>query len=209
MAHDALETVMLRNNFYRDNYRKIATALMAAMVTIIMLVGTIFYLISHQPSPKYFATTDTGKIIPLIPLDQPNINSDAIRQWATNAAVSFYSYNFVNYRQTFSDSKKYFTSEGWQAFLQQLQDSGNLKTVQDKKLIVSAVPTGVPVIQNEGVFKGRYFWRIQIPMLISYEGEGGSFHNNLLVTMTIQRISTLDREDGVGVEAFVAEEQGQ
>lgn len=207
MAQDALETVMLRNSFYKDGYRKITSALIAALLIIVMLAGIIFYLIAHQPTPKYFATTDSGKIIPLIPLDQPNINSTAILQWATNAAVALYSYNFVNYRQAFTENRQYFTSEGWGAFLQQLQSSGSLSTVQSKKLIVSAVAAGVPVIVNEGAFKGRYFWRVQIPLLVNYEGESGSFQNHLLITVTIQRMSTLEREDGVGIEAFVAEER--
>ena len=69
MVHDPLELVKLRSNFYRDSYRKVTMALLGSVVIIIALVGLVFFLISTKPIPKYFATTDSGRIIPLIPLD--------------------------------------------------------------------------------------------------------------------------------------------
>jgi intracellular multiplication protein IcmL len=207
MAYNALETVKLRNEFYRDNYRKVASALLVAMFAIVVLACAIVYLVTHRPAPKYFATTESGRIIPLIALDQPNFNSKAIRSWAANMATSSYSYNFVNYRKAFSDNQKYFTTDGWDDFLKSLQASGNLDAVKNRKLIVSAVPTGTPVIQDQGVFKGRYYWRVQVPLLVTYQGGSGSFHNNILATITIERVSTLDHSDGIGVAAFTGTSQ--
>ncbi len=206
MAHDALETVKLRNNFYRDSYRRVVMALIITLVIIAGLVYTVYWQITHRPTPKYFASTANGRIIPLIPLNSPNMNGKAIRSWAVEAAVAAYSYNFVNFRQVFNDNQKYFTSNGWDAFLKQLQSSGNLDAVQKRKLIVSAVPRGVPVIQNQGVLNGRYFWRVQVPMLVTYQSQSETFHSDLLATLTIRRISTLTRSDGIGIDSFIAQQ---
>ncbi|MCP3680699.1 MAG: type IV secretion protein DotI [Gammaproteobacteria bacterium] len=206
MAHDALETVKLRNNFYRDSYRRVVMALIVALVIIAGLTYTVYWQVSHRPMPKYFASTANGRIIPLIPLNSPNMNTKAIRSWAVEASVAAYSYNFVNFRQVFNDNQKYFTSNGWDAFLKQLQSSGNLNAVQKRKLIVSAVPRGVPVIQNQGVLNGRYFWRVQVPMLVTYQSQSETIHSDLLATLTIRRISTLTRSDGIGIDSFVAQQ---
>ena len=206
MAHDALETVKLRNNFYRDSYRRVVVALMLSLLIIAVLAVTLYWKISHPPQPKYFASTADGRIIPLIPLNSPNLNAREIRSWSVEAVVAAYSYNFVNFRQVFSENQKYFTTSGWDAFLKQLQSSGNLDAVQKRKLIVSAVPRGVPVIVNQGVLNGRYFWRVQVPILVTYQSQSETFHTDLLTTVTIRRISTLRRSDGIGIDAFVAQQ---
>ncbi|HRE30926.1 MAG TPA: DotI/IcmL/TraM family protein, partial [Candidatus Berkiella sp.] len=69
----ALELVVLRNNFYRDNYRR----LMLVCLGLICLTGGLIYWglyeRTHKPLPQYFATTYDGKLIPLIPLSEPGI----------------------------------------------------------------------------------------------------------------------------------------
>jgi intracellular multiplication protein IcmL len=200
MANDALETVRLRNNFYRDNYRKVVTALLMALVAIVALVLVISYMMTHRPSPTYFATTAKGRIIPLVPLSVPTMNTEGLLQWATEAAMSAYTFNFINYRQQLQSSRQYFTPNGWNGFMKGLYDSGNLKAVISKKLIVNAVPGGAPVIINEGTLNGRYIWKIQMPMLVTYHSANETFHNTWMVNMTVTRISTLDSVRGVGVD---------
>ena len=133
---DALELVRLRNNFYRDNYRKVVSALLVALLAIIALVGAIVYLVMDRPAPTYFATTDSGNIIPIVPLDRPIVNDQSILRWATTAAVSAYTFNFLNYRQQLQTASQYFTEDGWQNYMAKLQQSGNLDSVIKRQLIV-------------------------------------------------------------------------
>ena len=207
MVYDGLERVKLRNDFYRDSYRKIIVALVCSLVVIICLVGVIFLLIESKPSPKYFAATNSGRIIPLIPLNQPNLKDKAVLQWASEAVTSIYSYNFVNFRRVFQNNKQYFTSGGWQSFLKALTESQNLKAVQRKKLIVSAVLTGAPVVRSQGEFQDRYTWAIQMPVLVTYQSASEQTSQNFIVTLNIKRVSTLDSVYGIGISEFVAEQR--
>ncbi|MGE3919446.1 MAG: type IVB secretion system apparatus protein IcmL/DotI [Gammaproteobacteria bacterium] len=204
MADDALELVRLRNDFYRDNYRKIVGILLFAIVIVFILAGALVYQISHPPTPKYFATDIQGRMIRLTPLDQPNLSQSALLQWANLAAVAAFTYNFVNYRQELEAASEFFTPDGWQNFISELQSSNNLKAVIDKKLVVSAVATGAPVILQQGVLDGRYAWRVQMPILVSYQSASQITQQNLVVTMLIIRISTLNSARGIGIEQFVA-----
>lgn len=203
MTDDALVAVTLRNEFYRDSYRKVMIALLLCIFIILSLIGAFVYIITHPPAPQYFATTTDGRITPLVPLDQPNLSQSALLQWANTAAVAAYTYNFVNYRQALQEASNYFTPDGWSGFLSALKDSNNLDAVLSKKLIVSAVATGAPVVLGQGLLDGIYSWKVQMPMLITYQSASQFSQQSVTVTMLITRISTLNSARGIGIAQFV------
>jgi intracellular multiplication protein IcmL len=201
---EALVIVKNRNDFYRDNYRKVVGMLLFSVLIMTILVGGLIYLITNPPQPRYFATTTDGRISPLVPLDQPNISQAALLQWANTAAISAYTYNFVNYRQALQDAQAYFTPDGWSAFMGALNSSNNLTAVIAKKLVVSAVATGAPVILQQGILGGIYAWRVQMPMLITYQSASQFSRQSIIVTMLVTRVSTLNSPQGIGIAQFVA-----
>ncbi len=203
----ALEQVLVRNNFYRDNYRRLMVCCLMMLCIIALLIVWEFYERANRPGPQYFATTSDGKLIALTPLSQPNLSTNALLQWATEAATSAYTFNFVNYRKALQDVRIYFTATGYQNFLKALQDSSNLQAVQTKKLVVSSVPTGAPIILKEGLTAdGVYAWQVQLPMLLTYQSASEQYRQNIILTMLISRVPTLDSPKGVGIASFVVRE---
>lgn len=203
MAEDALVAVALRNRFYRDGQRKLVTGLILSLLINILLGGALLYEMTHPPQPKYFATTINGRITPLFPLNEPNQSDSAVLQWANQAAIAAFTYNFVNYRSELQSSSGFFTAEGWQQFLTALQQSNNLDAVKAKKLIVSAVATRAPIILQKGLLNGRYSWRVQMPLLVTYQSASEFSQQNNVVTMLINRVSTLNSPRGIGISQFV------
>ena len=63
MIDGAVELVRLRNNFYRDNYRKAVKWLLFFLSVIVALIGVIFYQVSHMPPHDAYATTADGRIV--------------------------------------------------------------------------------------------------------------------------------------------------
>ncbi|VEB38146.1 protein IcmL (DotI) [Legionella sainthelensi] len=108
MAQDALTTVALRNTFYKDSQRKVVLALLIALLVNIILAFMLVYMITHPPAPKYFATSINGRITPLFPLNEPNQSDSAVLQWANQAAIAAFTYNFVNYRDELQASSGFF-----------------------------------------------------------------------------------------------------
>lgn len=203
MAEDALNVVAMRNNFYRDGQRRLVTGLLITLAVNIIMAILLYYVITHPPAPTYFATSISGRITPLYPLDQPNQSDSAVLQWANQAAIASFTYNFVNYRDELQSASGFFTSNGWQQFLDALQQSNNLEAVKAKKLIVSAVATRAPIILQKGMLNGRYSWRIQMPLLVTYQSASEFSQQNNVVTMLITRISTLNSPRGIGISQFV------
>ena len=203
MAEDALTVVALRNQFYKDSQRKVILALLTAIVVNFVLGSLLVYIITHPPAPRYFATTINGRITPLFPLNEPNQSDSAVLQWANQAAIAAFTYNFVNYRDELQASSGFFTADGWDQFLSALQSSNNLDAVKAKKLIVSAVATRAPIILQKGVLNGSFSWRVQMPILVTYQSASEFTQQNNVVTMLITRVSTLNSPRGIGISQFV------
>ncbi|WP_133128943.1 type IVB secretion system apparatus protein IcmL/DotI [Legionella nagasakiensis] len=203
MAEDALTAVAMRNQFYRDGQRKIILILLVSMLVNIILGGILTYIVTHPPAPKYFATSINGRITPLFPLNEPNQSDSAVLQWANQAAIAAFSYNFVNYRSELQAASGFFTADGWTQFLNALQQSNNLDAVKAKKLIVSAVATRAPIILQKGVLNNRFSWRVQMPILVTYQSASEFSQQNNVVTMLITRVSTLNSPRGIGIAQFV------
>lgn len=203
MAEDALTKVMMRNDFYRDGQRKMVVALLIAFIVNFILAGLLVYIITHPPLPQYFATSINGRITPLLPLNEPNQSDSAVLQWANQAAIAAFTYNFVNYRDELQASSGFFTADGWTQFLTALQQSNNLDAVKAKKLIVSAVATRAPIILQKGILNGRFSWRIQMPILVTYQSASEFSQQNNVVTMLVTRVSTLNSPRGIGISQFV------
>lgn len=203
MTQDALTVVAMRNAFYRDSQRKIILILLVSLLINFILGTLLFYLLTHPPAPKYFATSIDGRITPLYPLNEPNQSDSAVLQWANQAAIAAFTYNFVNYREELQASSGFFTAEGWTQFLTALEQSNNLDAVKAKKLIVSAVATRAPIILQKGILNGRYSWRVQMPILVTYQSASEFSQQNNVVTMLITRVSTLNSPRGIGIAQFV------
>lgn len=204
---DALQAVRLRNNFYRDSYRRVLAALLLMVLVNIAFAVAILFMVSNKPTPQYFATTSDGKVIRLYPLSAPVVTTSELLQWATVAATSANTYNFVNYRAELQKAAEYFTPQGWSEYQDALRASRNLEAVVNRKLTVSAVATGAPVVLDQGVIGGRYKWKVQLPILVTYESTGTKITQPSEVTMLITRVSTLETPKGIAIDAFYMSEQ--
>ncbi len=135
-------------------------------------------------------------------LNQSTMSNTSLLVWANEAGVSAFSYNFTNYKQALQKASVYFTPTAWNLFKTALDKSKNLDTVIQKKLIVSAVADGSPVIVHEGVTKDAYNWKVQLPLVVSYQSASEIAKQHLLATMVITRVPTSVRSRGIAIEQF-------
>lgn len=204
MADDAVEIVRLRTNFYRDGYRRVLVALLLLLIINLILGGIIFYQIVNRPMPQYFATSTDGRITPIYPLSDPMVSPSELLEWANRAAVAAYTYNFVDYREALQRAQNDFTPDGWSFFRKALESARTLDTVLAKKLVVSAVATGAPVILDQGVIRGAYAWKVQMPMLVTYQSASEQIQQPIVVTMVVSRVSTLETPRGIAIASYVS-----
>lgn len=200
-----LGTVMIRNEFYRDGYRSILKLAVFQSVVIIGLIAVVFFVIhTHQPENRYFATTEDGRLIPMVALNQPNLSTPALMSWVAQASTEVMTFGFNDYRRRLQQSSKNFTRRGWESFTQALQRSRIIEMVEANQQVVTAAPQGAPVLQSEGLVQGRYQWVVQIPMVLSYQSGSRTRRDSILVTVVVVRVSRLESAHGVGIEQWIA-----
>ncbi len=200
-----LGSVVIRNEFYKDGYRSLLKMTLIQSVVILGMIGAIYYTIKvNQPQDRYFATTEDGRLIPMVPLGQPNLSAPALLSWVAQATTEVMTFGFNDYRRRLQESSRNFTKRGWGSFTQALERSRIIEVVEVNQQIITAVPLGAPVMQSEGLVAGRYQWVVQIPLILTYMSGAKTYSTRSLVTVVIVRVPRLESPNGIGIEQWIA-----
>ena len=165
-----LGKVVVRNEFYRDGYRGLLRLSLIQGLIIVGLIGAMYFVINtHQPENRYFATTEDGRLIPMVALNEPNLSTPALMSWVAQSATEVMTFGFNDYRRMLQEASRSFTRRGWESFTQALQKSRIIEMVEANQQVVTAAPQGAPIVISEGLVAGRYQWQIQIPLILTYQ----------------------------------------
>ena len=115
---DALATVLNRNAFYRDGYRfLLRVSLIQAGVIVFLIAAIIGLVMTIKPHAVYFATTSDGRIINIVPLNEPYLSQAQVIAWTTASAQNVMRFGYYDYRDRLQQSQSnYFTPTGWTSF---------------------------------------------------------------------------------------------
>jgi len=200
-----LGTVVVRNEFYRDGYRSLLRLALLQGLIIIGLLLAMFYVIKvHQPENRYFATTEDGRLVPMVPLNQPNLSTPALMSWVAQACTEVMTFGFNDYRRRLQEASRNFTRRGWESFTQALQKSRIIEMVETNQQVVTAAPQGAPLLESEGIVAGRYQCVVQLPLIVTYQSGARTRSDNLIVTVVVVRVPRLESPNGVGIEQWIA-----
>jgi len=200
-----LGKVILRNEYYRDGYRSLLKIAFIQGLVIIGLIAAMFFVIqTHQPENRYFATTEDGRLVPMVALSQPNMSTPALMSWVAQASTEVMTFGFNDYRRRLQESSRNFTRRGWESFTQALQRSRIIERVEANQQVVTAAPQGAPVLKSEGLVAGRYQWIIEFPLVVTYQSGAKRDVSNLMVTVVVVRVPRLESPNGIGIEQWIA-----
>ncbi|MGC6403637.1 MAG: DotI/IcmL/TraM family protein [Candidatus Comchoanobacterales bacterium] len=157
------ELVIERRQFYSDGFHRMVMMSGFLLVTNIIAVFFMIYIITHPPEPRYFQVNDDNQIIADPPLSEPRFTTSEIQTWARTAALSFFTFDYVNYRGQFDNMSLQFTQAGWQAFTEALGDSNLLNEVKQNQYILTArSDQPVNVVGQVNPNTGRYQWQAEL-----------------------------------------------
>lgn len=205
MDTSGLGRVVIRNEFYRDGYRLALRVAVIQCIVIFGLIGAMFFIIYvHQPENRYFATTEDGRLIPMVPLNQPNLSTPALLSWVAQSASETMSFSFSNYRRNLQQSSRLFTRAGWESFSTALQQARIIESIEANTQELTTVPRGAPILKAEGVVAGQYQWVVQIPVILSYVSGSKTRADNWIITIVVVRVPRLESPNGVGIAQWIA-----
>jgi intracellular multiplication protein IcmL len=205
IVEDVVASKLMRDHVIKERvYLGYRMQIVMGLALIISIIANV--VLALRPNDvKYFATNGEGAILSITALDVPLHSTSVVLNWATQSITKAYTFSFSNYRAQLQDSRDVFTGKGWEGFQLALEESGNLRTVIDNKLVTTAVPRGAPIIIAEGQLGGNYAWKIQLPMLVTYQSASTRTTQDLLVSAIISRRSELEHPMGLGVAQIIAQ----
>ncbi len=200
-----LGTVVVRNEFYRDGYRALLRIAVLEAAVMFALIAIMFFVVYvNQKEYRYFATSEDGRLVPMVALNQPNLSPPALMSWVSQASTEVMTFGFHDYRRRLQEASRNFTRRGWESFTDALEKSRIIEMVEDNRQVVTAAPTSAPVLIQEGVFNGRYQWVVELPMNLTYQAGGSMRSDSLLLTLVVVRMPRLESPNGIGIERWIA-----
>jgi intracellular multiplication protein IcmL len=201
---DAIATVLSRNAFYRDGYRLLLRiSVIQGIVIALLIAGLVSLILSIQTREVYFATTSDGRIINIVPLNEPYRSKAEVVDWALTTAQNVMRIDYADYRARLQQSSSDFTPTGWDSFSKALKDSNIIEAITARKLVVRLEVASAPEIKSAGPKNGVYTWYLQFPITIKFDGNEPPPAINTTLLLQIVRVSTLQNPDGISIEQWV------
>jgi hypothetical protein len=213
-------TVPLQNNFYRDQYKKLFVTLIVAITISLIVLSVVFFMLLNRPDPVYFSAVyhddkhlppavSKYSIVPLTPVDKPNMSNLEISQWLVNAIVKSFSLNSQEYNAEIQGKRKYFSDKAWVQYQALVNEMVQFDTLTTRQALVSVLtPISAPQFPNQGVLhsKGKYFWIATLPVRIRFYGNESLPVQTMKLAVTVDRISMANDVDGIKIDSIVASE---
>jgi intracellular multiplication protein IcmL len=202
---EAVASVLAREAYTRERHVFLVRMIVAQAAVILALVATVWFLATRPPQNHYFLTDNEGKIKEITSLDRPVNTLPEVTNWLSSAVTQAYTFSFANYQAELSAARVSFTPNGWKGFEKALKDSGNLKAVIENKYVSTAVPTGAAILISQGIVDGRYAYKFQLPILVTYQSAVQRTTQNLMVTVIVVRQPETEAPRGLGIAQLIAE----
>ena len=198
------ETMLGGLGWYRTQYQRAMKLALVLVLALCVCAAVNVLLIVKQPTPRYFAATPDLRLAPLVPLDKPLLTQQGLLNWVTETICNAVSLDFLEWREKLSNTRENFEDAAFKSFLASLGSSGILDMIQEKRLSVSAVVTRAPVITASGLVGGTATWKVEFPLIVSYESsQGVESTQRLMATVLVARASTVLTPRGVVIQQVV------
>ncbi len=181
-------TVTLQKNFVQESYGLMLAVIFSQLAFIASLVWYLCLQIQNLPEPLYFFTTKNEQIIHPVPLEEPAVTTPYVLNLVNEVVNSAYTFNYRNIQHQLKLIKEYFDDRGQQSFFAFLSSDPFMKDVIKERLVVSATVMKAPQILVEGLFEGRYSWRIMLPIVVVYQNDLASKKRELELECIVWRV---------------------
>lgn len=138
------------------------------------------------PAPQTTQMPTTAPVLDCnfhIPASQTAIDSAMITAWGEKAAIQSFTFTPANIQTQLETLNACFTEQGWKSFNDALQKSGNVESIKNQQLNVSAQSDGAPNIST--VKEGQ--WKVTLPLQVVYQNDKEKVTQHLYVALLIGR----------------------
>ena len=192
-----------RRMWFETAYRRLLGVTGGLTIALILSIGLNLWFVVNPPEPDYFATTQAGRIIKMIPVSRPYQTYQSVTNWTVKIVTEALALDFVHFRETLSRVEKDFTTDGFISFLDALNDAQLLESIKERQLVLSTSLTRSATVEVSGVIRGTYTWDLQVPLILTAENSSDNFSMEVILQVRVVRVPTTRHEYGLGITSFI------
>lgn len=200
----AAATALSRDALARERYEFLLRTIYALIAALALSVAANVYLGTRPVEYRYFTTDPQGAIREITALNRPIQSVDEVLNWTTQVVTKAHSLSFANYAQQLADIRPSFTDAGWRGYEQAMQRVDFIGRLATGQYVTTAVPRSAPVVVAQGLVDGVYAWRLQIPILVTFESASSRTSQSIDVEVTVVRRPETENPRGLGIAQIVS-----
>lgn len=209
IEEDALEERIEQETKVVQQINFLGYSIICTLLSILIMSFCIYKSTKFPPRPTFGVQSEKGFVKgnpyanPLITLPVPHQSLKNVSGWLLTALNTIYGVGFDNIDQKISDAEYFFTPEGYASYLKALDTSGFKEDIIKKKLKITLLATQDPVLINGGSVGDTEFWRLRVPVLISYLGGKEIVTAQKMIEVLVVRVPAYKNEKGLAISEFI------
>ena len=166
------------------------TTWQSVAIVLLVLCQAVTIWLGMTKAPQILAITDTGRVIPLVPLDKPYVGDARVVGFADECVRMAFSHDFLNFRHSLSQAKTCFTGSGGGSFDEAIapliQIWVGIENVETALVLLAFIAAFFPVLSNmtiglraadrglmdlfrlHGAGRIQTFFRLQLPASLPF-----------------------------------------
>lgn len=187
-------------SYLRMNAKNMLKIILILGLTLsISLTGNVVLLMTEK-EPVYFGLNQEMALLPMYPLSEPMVNDSALKAWLAEAVTDIFNMDFIDWKKSISNARKYFTPQAFQGYAKSLDNEGHIATLRQYRSIMHGIPTAAPIIVASGTLRGIRTWEMEIPFMLNYEtSEKTLSSQKFIIRARVQRVSTAEYPRGIAI----------
>ena len=199
LQDQAFATSLIANAYTRERATFLMRTIVVLGVCLSASVSLNLVLATKPQEFRYIWTDAEGRLREITLLNEPSLSDVEVANWVAQAISEAYSMDFANFRAQQLNAQKNFTPAGWREFQAALERSNTLQSVRANNYVLTAVPTGAPVIEKRGVISGRFAWLLRFPITVTFQSSQQKQSASYTLEVLVVRMAPNEHPRGIGI----------
>lgn len=132
------DMIMKEKEFYKDSYLKQIGILFFSILSLFTGVYYLYYAnFLYEPPVSYIVIDENERILKQYPLDKLHVKKEDMIQWASNAVMDIFSYNYLTFESHGKTVSKYYSNnKQFDKFMSEFNSLTLQQIVKNQKAII-------------------------------------------------------------------------
>ena len=201
----SLEKSLEEREFFNTGYYNSLGIMFFTFLTFISSIGYLMYaLFVYQPPISYIALNEQERLLEEKPLDRFHMTQEQVVQWATDAVLDIYSYNYLSHDKHGKKVSQFFIQQELNKFMADFNSLNLQKIVKGQKAIVIPEVLRAFEFAQSGKYAGSAAAIIKGVIFLKIHGTEGIKGIRYEVEVTVSRVEFSTQKDGLSIVAIKA-----